>query len=85
MKLINCNFCGAVFRLDQIKIEKRTIKGSRSIVQSFFKCPECGEEYTVTMTDPETRELIRAGKRDEARERSLMLQRNNKNYNRIEK
>ena len=85
MKQIKCNVCGALFRADKIRIKKRTLDADKEIIQSYFKCPSCGEEYTVLITDSETRELIRTGKRDEARERSLMLRRYNKNYNRIEK
>lgn len=73
MKQIKCNVCGVLFRADKIRIQKRTIDAEKEIAQSYFKCPSCGEEYTILITDPETRELIKAGKRKEARERSLML------------
>lgn len=73
MKKIKCNVCGVLFRADKIRIQKRTVDEDRGLDQSYFKCPECGEEYTILLTDPETRELIKAGKRAEARERSLML------------
>lgn len=68
---IKCNKCGALFRAGKIRIRSRSL--TKDIEQSFYNCPGCGEEYTILITDPETRELIKAGKRDEARQRSLML------------
>ena len=73
MKQIKCNKCGTLFRTDKIRIQKRALDPDEHLIQSYFKCPECGEIYTILLTDPVARDLIKAGKRAEARERSLML------------
>ncbi len=74
MQKIKCNKCGALFRIGKIKVKTRTLDEAREIIQSYFKCPSCGEEYTVLITDPDTRALIQAGKRGEALVRSRMIQ-----------
>lgn len=74
MQKIKCDKCGALFGIKKIKVKTRTLDAAREIIQSYFKCPSCGEEYTVLITDPDTRALIQAGKRDEALVRSRMIQ-----------
>ena len=53
--------CDKCLRVFDIKIEERKYEGS--VVQQFFRCPGCGREYTVIVTDKKLRDKIEKRKR----------------------
>lgn len=53
--------CDKCLRVFDIKIEERKYEGS--VVQQFFRCPVCGREYTVIVTDKKLRDKIEKRKR----------------------
>lgn len=80
MNKVTCDKCSKVFPVATIKFKTRTLDKDKDVTLTFFKCPKCGEEYPVAVTDPEVRELIRQGKRKDAKEREIMLRIRYLNY-----
>lgn len=71
---IKCNKCGRSFWSQEIEIKRRTVDKDQEIIESYFKCPKCDTHYTVIVTDPESRRMIKDGRRAEAKKRSELLE-----------
>lgn len=53
--------CDRCFGTYEIKLEERRYEGS--VVQQFFRCPACGKEYTIIVTDKKLRDKIEKRRR----------------------
>lgn len=57
-KIAVCDRCFGTF---EIKLDERKYEGS--VVQQFFRCPGCGKEYTIIVTDKKLRDKIEKRRR----------------------
>lgn len=71
MRKTMCNECRYTFALKEESIKTECIDIDRKIERQFFKCPRCGHEYTIIITDPQMRDMI--NQRAVIRERIGML------------
>ncbi len=58
-KLI-CDDCRKEFILDEIKVEESTVKRAgriNAVIVQYFRCPECGHKYIVSVQDDELKEM----------------------------
>lgn len=60
-KLI-CDECRKEFALDEIKVEESTVKRAgkiRAVIVQYFRCPECGHKYIVSVQDDDLKQLAK--------------------------
>lgn len=70
---IRCDKCSHDFPISMIKSRSRVLDRDAKVTEHFFRCPNCDKKYITYLSDPEVEELIRQGKRSEAKERDTML------------
>lgn len=51
--LASCNYCSCHF---DVVLENKTQRG---VTKTFFRCPECGEEYVAYFRNPSVRKMQR--------------------------
>lgn len=67
---IRCDRCRADFRLDEIELKNRVIaqdEDENDVIEQYFICPICGEDYTVIILDRQQEELIQKRRQIRAR------------------
>jgi uncharacterized protein YbaR (Trm112 family) len=58
-KVIVCDECKKEFFLRSVQIQKSAIEiGGQQLELSYFKCPECGRLYRITLMDNRYNELV---------------------------
>lgn len=58
-KIIVCNECNSEFFLRSIKIKESAIEiGGQEFLLVYFKCPQCGKLYRITLKDDEYNALV---------------------------
>lgn len=70
MHELTCDRCRADFRLDEVELRNRVIaqdEDGNDVIEQYFTCPICGEDYTVIILDKKQEEMI--AKRREIRAR----------------
>ena len=79
MHEIRCDRCRADFRLDEIELKNRVIaqdEDENDVIEQYFICPICGEDYTVIILDRQQEELIQKRRQIRARiNRAIMNKR----------
>ncbi len=58
MATITCDKCHYEWPIEQIVFEEVTLDEATATKMRYFQCPECHEEYVVSITDKELRRLI---------------------------
>lgn len=71
MNVIYCDKCHFEWPVEETDIETIELDKARGTKMRFFRCPECGAEYVVDVTDAELRKQISVFKKMQRKYRRL--------------
>lgn len=60
---LKCDSCNREFKFTQDLIERKTLDKNGPVIYRYFKCPHCGIEYCIDVTDSKIRQMIQASVR----------------------
>lgn len=70
MRELICDTCRQEFALDEIELKNRVIaqdENGDDVIEQYFTCPLCGEDYSVIILDRQQEELIKKRRQIRAR------------------
>lgn len=76
MRELTCDTCRQEFALDEIELKNRVIaqdENGDDVIEQYFTCPLCGEDYSVIILDRQQEELIKKRRQIRARVNRAIL------------